>query len=66
MSFAYPELVAKLARTQNLLDAGCPVGRYELSDEEWSYLGRMRRTFEKLSKPKPQPTFDALTGKNLR
>jgi len=26
----------------DLLDAGCPVGRHELTDEEWKYMPLIR------------------------
>jgi hypothetical protein len=35
-------LLDKLLRSLSLQDAGAPVGRHELSDDEWLLLGRLK------------------------
>jgi hypothetical protein len=34
-----------------LLEAGCPVGRHELTDQEWLILGIIRKEWERLAAP---------------
>lgn len=33
----------------NLLEAGCPVGRHELTDPEWSILGQVKNEWHRLA-----------------
>ncbi len=33
----------------NLLEAGCPVGRDELTDQEWMLIGRIKSEFRRLA-----------------
>ncbi|MDF1537145.1 MAG: hypothetical protein P1S46_11760 [bacterium] len=42
-------LLDKMVRYLGLLDAGAPVGRWELTDEEWSILGALKLEREKVA-----------------
>jgi len=33
----------------NLMEAGCPVGRHELADMEWSLLGQVKGEWHKMA-----------------
>lgn len=40
-------LVGRLTSYMAMLDAGCPVGRDELTDEQWILLGRLKAERDK-------------------
>ena len=42
-------IIYKLFHYINLLAAGCPVGRHELSDMEWGLLGQVRSEWQRLA-----------------
>jgi hypothetical protein len=42
-------VVPYLVRYLNLVEAGCPVGRHELTDEQWLMLGRIRGELKRLA-----------------
>lgn len=42
-------LVGRYTALLALLDAGCPIGRHELTDEQWTILGMLRAERERLT-----------------
>jgi len=42
-------ILQKLLRYRAMIDAGCPVERHELTNQEWIWLGLIRAESEKMS-----------------
>jgi len=59
--FENPLLMYKLIHYSGLLDAGCPVTRHELTDDEWQLVGNLRAEM-RAATPEQKPTWDALSG----